>query len=179
MSFINEFGKKISDAGQTTIQKTKNLADIAKLNSSISDEEKKISDTYAQIGKQYFSMYADNPEESFKAFVDAIKVSEGKIVEYQNNIKQIKGVAQCPKCGAEVESGALFCSTCGAAMPKPVEPEPESAKPVIYCTACGTAVAVGSKFCTCCGNPMPVITPAAPVAEAPVENATETPIVNE
>lgn len=36
MSFFDEVGKKITDVGQGTLQKTKNMADVAKLNASIS-----------------------------------------------------------------------------------------------------------------------------------------------
>jgi hypothetical protein len=42
MSFLNNLGQKISDVSQTTIKKTKDLADTAKLNLNISEEERKI-----------------------------------------------------------------------------------------------------------------------------------------
>lgn len=51
MGFFDDFGKKISSAGQEAIAKTKELADIAKINSSISDEENKIKTAYSEIGK--------------------------------------------------------------------------------------------------------------------------------
>ena len=35
MSFLNNLGQKISDVSQTTIKKTKDLADTAKLNLNI------------------------------------------------------------------------------------------------------------------------------------------------
>lgn len=40
MAFFDEIGKKITQTGQMAVQKTKNMADIAKLNASLSDEEK-------------------------------------------------------------------------------------------------------------------------------------------
>lgn len=43
MSFLNNLGQKISDVSQTTIKKTKDLADTAKLNLNISEEEHKIN----------------------------------------------------------------------------------------------------------------------------------------
>lgn len=42
MSFFDEVGKKITDVSQETIQKTRNMADTAKMNSAISDEQQKI-----------------------------------------------------------------------------------------------------------------------------------------
>lgn len=46
MSFLNNLGQKISDVSQTTIKKTKDLADTAKLNLNISEEERKIDTAY-------------------------------------------------------------------------------------------------------------------------------------
>ena len=37
MAFFDEIGKKLSQTGQMAVQKTKEMADIAKLNSNISD----------------------------------------------------------------------------------------------------------------------------------------------
>ena len=39
MAFFDNFTKMVSEAGQKTVQKTKEFADTAKLNSQISDEE--------------------------------------------------------------------------------------------------------------------------------------------
>ncbi len=127
MAFFDELGKKISQAGQSAVQKGKEIADIARINSSISDEERKIDDSYREIGKLYFSLHGENPDVDFAALVAGIQESGNKITEYRQQIKDIKGVVCCEKCGAEVSSNAAFCSSCGAPMPvvKPVETQPE------------------------------------------------------
>lgn len=127
MAFFDELGKKISQAGQSAVQKGKELADIAKLNSAVYDEEKKIDDNYREIGKLYASLHGEDPDVDFAALIAAIHESENKIVELKQQIKDIKGVVCCEKCGAEVSSNAAFCSSCGAPMPvvKPVETQPE------------------------------------------------------
>lgn len=123
MAFFDDLTKKISQAGQTAVQKTKEMADVAKLNSSISDEERKIGDIYREIGKLYDSLHGRNPEVDFAALIASIRDSEGKIAGYKQQIKDIKGVVCCEKCGAEVSQNASFCSACGAPMPvvKPAE----------------------------------------------------------
>lgn len=125
MSFFDDLGKKISQVAQTAVQKTKEMADVAKLNSSISDEEKRINDNYLQIGKLYVSLHDAEHEADFDAFIAAIHESEGKIKGYQQQIKDIKGIVKCEKCGAEVSKDAAFCSSCGAPIPKE-EPAAES-----------------------------------------------------
>jgi membrane protease subunit (stomatin/prohibitin family) len=50
----------------------------------------------------------------------------------------------CPKCGAQNNPGAKFCSNCGAGM----------APAGTACPKCNTPVAAGSKFCSNCGSPI-------------------------
>lgn len=116
MAFLDELGKKLSSAGQTAVSKTKNFAEITKLNSNISDEERRITDNYTEIGKKYVELYKDELGDAFKANYDAILKSQAKIKDYEAQKVQIKGVEKCPKCGAEVDKGATFCPTCGASM---------------------------------------------------------------
>lgn len=66
MSFFNNLGQKISDVSQTTIKKTKDLADTAKLNLNISEEEHKINTAYEQIGKWYVEKHREDAEEDAK-----------------------------------------------------------------------------------------------------------------
>ncbi|NYB73258.1 hypothetical protein HZF24_03800 [Sedimentibacter hydroxybenzoicus DSM 7310] len=43
MAFLNNLGKKISDAAGTATEKAKDFAETTKLNSAISSEEKQIN----------------------------------------------------------------------------------------------------------------------------------------
>lgn len=88
MSFLNNLGQKISDVSQTTIKKTKDLADTAKLNLNISEEERKIDTAYEQIGKWYVEKHREDAEEDVKTWLDAIAVSEARIKECRESIHQ-------------------------------------------------------------------------------------------
>jgi DNA-directed RNA polymerase subunit RPC12/RpoP len=162
MSFFDDFGKKISQASQTTIQKTKDMAEVAKINSYISDEEKRINNMLLEIGKKYVELHKEEPEEDFVPFLQAIDESEKKIEDYKVQIQNIKGVVRCTNCGAEVPNGAAFCSACGAqiVLPQPedtaeaedgeqTESEEES---TVRCEKCGQLLPAGTKFCTTCGT---------------------------
>ena len=131
MAFFDDLGKKISQAGQTAVQKTKEIADITKINSLIADETKKINENHREIGKLYVSLHGADKESAFAELIAAVRASEAKIAEYRQQLNDIKGVVRCEKCGAEVSANAAFCSSCGAPMPvvKPVEAqEPEEAE---------------------------------------------------
>jgi len=117
MAFFDDLSKKLTQVGQTTIQKTKEMADIAKLSSQVNDEEKKIENAYIQMGKIYRELHADDCEERFAEWLQLIGESEAKIKDYKEEIKEIKGVGKCEACGAEVPNGSGFCPGCGAKVP--------------------------------------------------------------
>lgn len=95
MGFFDDFGKKISSAGQEAIAKTKELADVAKINSNISDEENKIKTAYSEIGKKYFENHSEDSEEDYEAQIAVIKEAMEKIKAYEQQIVEIKGVVKC------------------------------------------------------------------------------------
>ncbi|MCM1392784.1 MAG: hypothetical protein NC185_08415, partial [Ruminococcus sp.] len=93
--FLDDLGKRLMQTGQDVQQKTKGIADIAKLNYLINEEEKKIEGIYLQIGKQYLEVFCDNYSKEFIDFVNEIKSLQEKITGYQDQIKKIKGVRKC------------------------------------------------------------------------------------
>lgn len=173
MAFFEKLSKTVSEAGQKTIAKTKELADTSKLNSMISEQEKVITNQYYQIGKLYASIHRDDCEDDFAGMVAAITEAEEKIRDYKEQIQTIKGMQRCEKCGAEVPNGAAFCSSCGAAMPK-IEPPERS--DYVKCSSCGADVKKGMRFCTSCGKPMQAFEPdfGAPAAEPKDAEPAET-----
>ena len=96
MSFFDNLGQKLNDVGQTTIKKTKDLADTAKMNLEISEEERKISNAHEQIGKWYAAKYRMQADPEIQNWMDAIFASEAKIKACRDNLGQIKGETSCP-----------------------------------------------------------------------------------
>lgn len=165
MAFFDDLSKKISQAGQTAVQKTKEMTEIARINGLISDEEKKMTNNYYQIGKLYVAMHQHDFESDFAGMITAISESETKIRDFKQQIQDIKGVIRCEKCGAEVTKGIAFCSACGAAMP---QIETTTVSDHNKCANCGAAVAKGMRFCTSCGKPMATV-----VVNSAVQSVTE------
>ncbi len=164
MAFFEDLGKKISQTSQGVVQKTKDTAEVMKLNGLISDEEKNVNNFYSLIGKKYFELYAENPDQDFANMVQAIKNSQIKIRTYSDQIKKLKGITQCPNCGSDVGYGIKFCSACGGKMPE--------VNANLRCVVCGATIAEGCAFCTTCGTKVEranetKAVPAEPVAPAP------------
>lgn len=178
MAFFDDLGKKITQAGQAVSQKTKDFTGVAKLNAAISDEEKKLQHVYSQIGRLYVSKYGNNADPDFVGLISTTKEAEKNIINYRQQIQNIKGLVRCEKCGAEIPNNVLFCNACGASVApsnayaptnQPVNPN------LVQCTGCGQMVSKDLKFCTACGAPTaPAPAPAAP-APAPVPTAIPTP----
>ena len=186
MAFFDDLGKKITQAGQAVSQKTKDFTGVAKLNAAIADEEKKLQNTYSQIGRIYVSKHANDFESDFSGLIASVKESENNIVNYRQQIQSIKGLVRCEKCGAEIANNISFCSACGApvapAAPAsyaaPAAPSAPVANPnLVLCTGCGQMISKDLKFCTSCGTPTASATqPApAPAPAAPVENSIPQP----
>lgn len=118
MAFWDNFSQKASETAAKTMQKAKELSEIAKFKSMIFDEEAKIDKAYLEIGKLYVEKHAEDGDEEFAELIASIAEAKENLKSYQHQIEDIKGVAHCPKCGAEVPLGDAFCGSCGAAMPK-------------------------------------------------------------
>ncbi len=158
MAFYNDIGKKISQTGQGAVQKTKNFAEISKLNFAISELERNITTAYTDMGKLYFQKYAASSEDmDMIPFLQKIAEDMQKIEEYQMQIRVIKGVTQCCKCGGEINADASFCNICGARQ----MPKVKIVNTGSCCPQCGASVEVGQGFCVQCGHkletPKPVV----------------------
>jgi len=152
MAFFDELGKKISQTSQGVVQKTKDTAEVIKLNGMISDEEKRIKNLYMQIGKVYFELHSDSCEEPLADMVASIKEAKSTIEQYSEQVKRLKGIVRCPNCGGDVQYGSPFCSSCGTKMevkqPTVINEDPS----VIHCSKCGMPINDGCAFCTNCGT---------------------------
>lgn len=153
MAFFEDLGKKVSQTSQDAIKKTKVMAETSKIQSQISSEKRKISDNYNKIGEKYFELFRDSADENLAGFLAAIEESLHKIEEYEEQVKKLKGMERCEKCGAELKEGALFCTSCGTKASQPqTEGTVAAQAPARVCTSCGMQLAEGALFCSGCGT---------------------------
>lgn len=153
MSIFDELGKKITETGRNAVQKTKEMTDVSKMNSYISQEEKRINSLYYEIGKLYYTIHASDYEENFADVVNEIKEAENKIESFRREIQTIKAVKRCTSCGAEIPENARFCLSCGAKVQEEQKSLEENTN---ICKSCGAVVEEGAKFCTSCGTLMEI-----------------------
>lgn len=145
MAFLDSMKGKITNAGQSTAQKAKDLSGIAKLNAAVAEAEREISDLYGQIGYEVYRAYRDWPVPEAAELIEQVTQLHQRIADCKEQIKAINAANSCPQCGAKIVKGNAFCGSCGYKFPEP------PADQVLFCGSCGAHVAAGASFCTVCG----------------------------
>lgn len=118
MAFFDDMKEKLSQASQTAVKKTKELSDIARLNSEISATEKQISELYRKMGSEIYRVYRENPQPEVAEMMVQVTSLLQKIEENRAQLETINVVHNCPQCGARVKDEMVFCSSCGFKLPE-------------------------------------------------------------
>jgi len=166
---------------------TKTSGDLfktTKLSMTVSSEQNALKNLYTEIGKKVHEIYqyGGTLGKYFDEKYLEIEAKERKINELKEQISQIKGVRECPKCGKSADRNSEFCPKCGIRLsasgaelapehekPEPVHippketiQEPISTAPVSIhpppepktrrCRVCGMENDISTKFCLSCGR---------------------------
>ena len=121
---FDELTRKATDVANKAAARTKDAAELVKLNVAISGEQKEIDKNYRAIGEWFVSEYEGEIPDAVREAVEAVNAGKAKIAELEAS-KPVKeepaGEAEeapagkkCPICGAESDS--KFCPQCGAPM---------------------------------------------------------------
>ena len=148
---FENIGKKIVGVGKGVMRGTQNFSETVSLNARIDECRKDLNNCYCQLGQAYFSRTTSDVPPEYQGIFDRIHMLNQTIVQLQEQIKVIKGIRQCPNCGAEVASNVMFCGNCGYSMPPVNSAQPAWNGPV--CAKCGAPLEEGAAFCTNCGAP--------------------------
>lgn len=123
---LDKISEAITNNSKNITQKATEYAEVTKLYSKISGANSKINKLLISLGRAYYNEYKDSEEDAFKGILDEIKAEGRLIEECQNQIRQIKHVKICIKCGTETGEEAMFCPKCGTRLPD-IEPKAEDA----------------------------------------------------
>ena len=164
-SFFDKLSANLTNATRTVQQNLKNSTDASKLMSQITAENKSIQENLNAIGKLYYDICKDEPDEAFRPMVEAIIKSEQRITELQDSIKIIR--AREPELVPVPNEN-------NAEMPEP----PKTS--TMVCTGCGNTYPEGTAFCSVCGQKLvPQYQDTVPSAQtAPEEMPQPEKIIN-
>ena len=151
MSFWTDLKK----SGQEAAGKAKDLAEVTKLQLAQKEQERKLEQLYAQLGK---SFYEKNPapaeeEAEFFELVQSITQLKEEIAATKVQLMLLKSGVRCAACGTLMEADAVFCPNCGAQKEVPKGPEvvAEAEPGKVICPNCGKPVEPKA-FCAFCGT---------------------------
>lgn len=121
---FDELTRKAKDVANKAADRTKDAAELVKLNVAIAGEQKEIDKNYRAIGEWFVSEYEGEIPDAVREAVEAVNASKAKIAELEASkpVKEEPAEAEeeapagkkCPICGAESDS--KFCPQCGAPM---------------------------------------------------------------
>lgn len=161
MAFFDKIGEMAKNVGD----KTGDMIEVTRLNSQISDAEKRIVEKKKEIGEYCWGQYIENLQIDTEVakMCAAIKEDEALIAKTQAEIRSIKadkaaapvvveaGLLRCQECDTANPEGTKFCQQCGAKLEIPTPPAPVE---VATCPGCGFQNPVGTRFCQECGKDM-------------------------
>ena len=125
MSLWDNITQKAAAVTDKAVHQAKNFTEQVKLRNQISEAQSTITDCYTQIGKQYAAAHSEDFDEAYAPMMAAIAGANRQIASLQEQLRDLKEVSLCPKCGAEVSKDVSYCGACGAEMPKPAPVEAE------------------------------------------------------
>lgn len=146
-SFFEELGKKVTQTSQEAMKKTKDLAEIAKINAQMTDEEKKLKKLYMKLGQLYYEMYKEEPDSVFVDICQGIGGCLQTINRYETMVEGLKGIKRCQKCKTEILVESTYCPTCGQRL----DDERETIVSTI-CPNCGMENGGFATSCIKCGG---------------------------
>lgn len=149
MTFMNNMRDRLTQASQSTVQKAKDLSELAKLNGTISSAEKQISELYGKIGYAVYCTYCNAPLPEVVELIQQVTDLHQTIEACKTQIKTINTADNCPKCGTKISKGMAFCSGCGHKL---IVEEESVAEQTSFCSNCGAQIPTDSMFCTSCGQ---------------------------
>ena len=150
MAFMDQIGQKLANIGQNLSQQSNNLANVTRISNDINENQRKITQLYATIGKAYYERHKSDPgAEEFECIAE-INLLLAEIAEQENRMEQMKGTGKCAECGADVGPNAVFCSSCGTKIRSDGVKDKQNDNRQ-RCPKCGKAAKEGNLFCIFCG----------------------------
>ena len=149
MGILDSLGK----AASNTAQKTKEVAETAKINMSINGKESDITKVYTAIGELVYNQHRENLNIEVENLCGSIDTIKEEITELRKKLIVLRKLVICPSCDAENAEEAKFCAKCGAGLQK-LEPAAEEITGVVCCKSCNAENALDAKFCCGCGSAM-------------------------
>ena len=109
MGLFDELQENFANTTRDIGKFAQNATDMTKLQYDKKVKEAELLKLYEKLGKKYYEEHKDENLEEIKE-ITAVTL---RLKEISDDIMSLKGGKACPKCGALVKSGSMYCSACG------------------------------------------------------------------
>lgn len=144
---MGNWGQKLSKMTQSAITKSKEMAEVTRLNMEINTLEQNMKDIHMKIGEYVAENELLGEDETIRKYLEEIKKAKEELEKNQEKIKEVRNINICSNCGAEVARTSKFCDMCGTEIMR-VSLETEQK----LCKNCNTPIEEGALFCGNCGS---------------------------
>lgn len=119
-----DWSEKLNRMAQSAVSKSKEVAEVTKLNLEVSTLNQKMKEIHTQVGAYVLEKGLLSQDESIAEWAGEVADLKAELEAHLDRINELKGVIVCPGCGAAVPNTSRFCPKCGTAMVmKASEPE--------------------------------------------------------
>lgn len=142
--------ENMSRFAQSAVMKSKEMAEVTRLNVEISNTEQKMCELYRQLG-EYLVQHPEllpTADETVQGLHTSLLELQEKLETVKQTLLDVKNTNICPSCGAEVSRSSKFCDRCGTAMGRS---DLENTEKGAFCPQCGAQVEASALFCENCG----------------------------
>lgn len=172
MALLDDVDQRLSNWINAGTDKAKEMSGSMKISNEIKEEEKKQEELYEQIGVYFYENCSSDAEGQLKELCQKIDESKEQVILKQKQLNILRGMTNCPNCGAEVSSDSVFCNACGSRMK--VVTVPDTSKQEKRCSSCGAPIEDGFAFCTSCGHKIVEMEKPKDISEEVVNEESET-----
>ncbi len=115
MGFLDDALNKTKEVLDVAYKKTEEVVSVEKQKFDISSIKNKREKDFAELGKLCYELLKndENASNEIKALIAAIGEKNAEIDKKNAEIQAVKNKKICPKCNANIEQNAVFCSACG------------------------------------------------------------------
>lgn len=109
-------GGSVEKGAKSVSESSKKLAEKSRLKREISHLEALINDDYIELGKAYFDVICNDPENEYAATVSDIEENNENLEQLKAQLMALEAKTSCDSCGAQVKKDQLYCDKCGAKL---------------------------------------------------------------
>lgn len=143
------WSEKFNKMTQSAISKSKEMAEVTKLNMEISTLMQNLKEVQIQVGAYVLENGLLTEDEKIGEWAQKAASINVNIEANQVKVQDIRNINICSNCGAEVSRSSKFCDKCGNEMVRTALGTVTEGK---VCKVCGAPVEEGSAFCGNCGT---------------------------